>query len=396
MRSGLAGGAGRAEARPRDEKQLAELISRFRIQKLAQGSGTATQLRPGGQSPARPRGLRGAPPTNASSKETDLARWVKDLERPSSSPSTPRRRASTRCRRGSVGMSFSVARGPRRLPAACAQLAGAPNQLGVERALAILKQWSRAKKQRKVGPEHQVRPARARQSRHRLDGHRSTDTLLESYVLESKRATTWTASPPVISAQNAHLRRGDRARVSGAFLRAGRCRPGRRLRRRGRRTSRFDHHALLPKSGGREKLSTFTARSSSPAREVLFRMERDGVLIDAAQLEAMSPRIGTEKCSSSKPGPTGNRGSPSISVRRNRSPRSSSKRKEMPRHQEDAFGRALDRRGRAERLALDHPLAKILSINGESPSSSPPTRTSAEDGESAHGQGATNYAQATR
>jgi len=147
------------------------------------------------------------------------------------------------------------------------------------------------------------------------------------------------------------------------------------------------HHALPSQIGRREKLLYVYRSIELPAREVLFRMERDGVLIDAAQLEAMSHGIGTENARARSQGP---QGAAALQSRFAETDRRDLLRKERnARHQKTPSGAPSTDEDVLERLALDHPL-------GENPPRLPGNLQAqvhvhgqvAEDGESAHGQGA--------
>jgi DNA polymerase-1 len=83
------------------------------------------------------------------------------------------------------------------------------------------------------------------------------------------------------------------------------------------------HQSLYPKLAADEKLKRVYETIEMPVREVLFRMERTGVLVDAARLDAQSRELG-QKMIELEQAPAARPGSRSTSTRRSRSARSSS------------------------------------------------------------------------
>src|SRR5206468_711225 len=119
------------------------------------------------------------------------------------------------------------------------------------------------------------------------------------------------------------------------------------------------HHALYAKLEAAEKLLYVYRSIELPAREVLFRMERDGVLIDAAQLEAMSHELGQkmlelESKAHEEAGQPFNLGSPKQIAE------IFFEKKGMPVIKKTPSGAPSTDEDVLEKLALDHPLAKIL------------------------------------
>ncbi|HEY6241088.1 MAG TPA: DNA polymerase I, partial [Burkholderiales bacterium] len=119
------------------------------------------------------------------------------------------------------------------------------------------------------------------------------------------------------------------------------------------------HRALFPKLEVEEKLAYVYGSIELPVREVLFRMERDGVLIDAAQLDAMSHELGQkmlalEGKAHKEAGQPFNLGSPKqISE-------IFFEKKGMPVIKKTPSGAPSTDEEVLERLALDHPLARML------------------------------------
>jgi len=279
-------------------------------------------------------------------EEADLARWLKDLEAAELVAFDTETTSLEPMQARLVGMSFSVAAGHaaylplahnygrRAEPAGCR--AGACGAQTLARERSPQESWS----------EHQVRPARACQSRRRFEGI-AHDTLLESYVLESHARHDMDS----LATRHLGLKTLTYDEVTGTgvgripFEQVDVARAAAYAAEDADLTLRI-HHALLPKLEAAEKLLYVYGSIELPAREVLFRMERDGVLIDGAQLDAMSHELGQkmlelEGKAHKEAGQPFNLGSPKqiaeIFLRK----------KGNARRQEDPVGRAFDRRGRS-------------------------------------------------
>ena len=191
-----------------------------------------------------------------------------------------------------VGLSFCAEPGRAAYLPLAHNYAGAPAQLGTERALALLRPWFEDADRPKLG--HNLKYDQHVLANHgvRLRGvvH---DTLLESYVLES------------------HLRH-DLGTLAERHLRLATISyddvTGKGAQRIGfeqvsvERATEYSaedadvtlrlHQCLYPKLQAEAGLEFVYRQIELPAREVLFRMERNGVLIDAALLEAQSRQLG--------------------------------------------------------------------------------------------------------
>ena len=191
-----------------------------------------------------------------------------------------------------VGMSFCAEPGRAAYLPLAHNYAGAPAQLGVGRALALLRPWLEDAGKPKLGQN-------LKYDQHVLANHGvalrgvAHDTLLESYVLES------------------HLRH-DLGTLAERHLRLGTISyddvTGKGAQRIGfeqvsvERATEYSaedadvtlrlHQCLYPKVQAEPGLEYVYRHIELPAREVLFRMERNGVLIDAALLEAQSRELG--------------------------------------------------------------------------------------------------------
>src|SRR5712672_215651 len=325
----------------RDEKQLAELISRFGFKSWPKEAARDTAPPPA----ASPLPVRADPEERRYEtlfEEADLARWLKDLEAAEL-----------------VGMSFSVLAGRAAYLPLAHNYAGAPNQLGVERALAILKPWLESEKRKKVGQN-------IKYDQHVLANHGIAltgiehDTLLESYVLESHARHDMDS----LASRHLGLKTLTYDEVTGTGV--GRIPFEHLYVARAPDLPADDadlmlriHRALLPKLEAAEKLLYVYRSIELPAREVLFRMERDGVLIDAAQLEAMSHELGQkmlelEARAHKEAGQPFNLGSPKQIAE------IFFERKGMPVIKKTPSGAPSTDEDVLERVALDHPLAKIL------------------------------------
>ena len=343
---------------PRDEKQLAELISRFGFKSWPKEAARDSAAPPA----ASP------PPVRADSEErryetlfdeADLARWVKDLEAAELVAFDTETTSLDPMQARLVGMSFSVLAGHAAYLPLAHNYAGAPNQLGVERALAILKPWLESEKRRKVGQN-------IKYDQHVLANHGIAlagiehDTLLESYVLESHVRHDMDS----LASRHLGLKTLTYDEVTGTgvgripFEQVDVARAAAYAAEDADLTLRI-HHALLPKLDAAEKLIYVYRSIELPAREVLFRMERDGVLIDAAQLEAMSHELGQkmlelEARAHKEAGQPFNLGSPKQIAE------IFFEKKGMPVIKKTPSGAPSTDEDVLERLALDHPLAKIL------------------------------------
>jgi DNA polymerase-1 len=343
---------------PRDEKQLAELISRFGFKSWPKEAARDTTPPPA----ASP------PPVRADSEErryetlfeeADLARWVKDLEAAELVAFDTETTSLDPMQARLVGMSFCVLAGRAAYLPLVHNYAGAPNQLGVEPALAMLKPWLESEKHRKLGQN-------IKYDQHVLANHGIAlrgiehDTLLESYVLESHARHDMDS----LASRHLGLKTLTYDEVTGTgvgripFEQVDVARAAAYAAEDADLTLRI-HHALLPKLEAAEKLLYVYRSIELPAREVLFRMERDGVLIDAAQLEAMSHELGQkmlelEARAHKEAGQPFNLGSPKQIAE------IFFEKKGMPVIKKTPSGAPSTDEDVLEKLALDHPLARML------------------------------------
>jgi DNA polymerase-1 len=192
-----------------------------------------------------------------------------------------------------VGMSFACGDTAAYLPLAH-QYPGAPDQVGVGKALAVLKPWLESARHAKVGQNLKF-------DAHILANHGialggiAHDTLLESYVLEvherhdldslAQRHLGWkTITYDEVTGKGASRIEFSSVSVERATEYAAEdadC-------------ALAVHAALYPQIAAQETLKRVYETIELPVMPVLLRMERNGVLIDGAKLEAQSHELGKE------------------------------------------------------------------------------------------------------
>ncbi len=192
-----------------------------------------------------------------------------------------------------VGLSFAFDAAAYYVPVAH-RYAGAPDQIGVERALQILRPWLEDGKRTKVGQNLKF-------DAHILANHGVTlrgiahDTLLESYVLEvherhdletlARRHLGWeTLSYDAVTGKGA-------SRISFAEVDVERAT---QYSAEDADCTLSVHQMMYPKIAADEKLKLVYESIEMPVMPVLLRMERNGVLLDVAKLEAQSHELGRE------------------------------------------------------------------------------------------------------
>ena len=192
-----------------------------------------------------------------------------------------------------VGMSFACGDSATYLPLAHAY-PGAPEQIGVPRALALLRSWLQSARHRKVGQNLKYDAHVLANHGVRLAGI-AHDTLLESFVYEaqerhdldalSQRHLGWkTISYDEVTGKGA-------ARIPFSSVSVERATA---YAAEDADCALAVHGALYPKIAAEEKLKFVYEAIELPVMSVLQRMERNGVLLDAARLEAQSHELGKE------------------------------------------------------------------------------------------------------
>ena len=191
-----------------------------------------------------------------------------------------------------VGMSFCAEPGRAGYLPLAHNYAGAPRQLGVARGLELLRPWLEDAGKPKLGQNLKYDQHVLANQGVALRGV-AHDTLLESYVLESHlRHDLGTLAErhlqlPTISYDEVTGKGAQRIGFEQVSV------------ERATEYSAEDadvtlrlHQCLYPRVQAESGLEYVYRSIELPAREVLFRMERNGVLIDAALLEAQSRELG--------------------------------------------------------------------------------------------------------
>ncbi len=344
---------------PRDEQRLAALFSRFGFKSWLKEGGGGTDSAP----PPAP----SAPPAKAKLErryetilaEAELKRWLATLEAAELVSFDTETTSLDPMQARLVGMSFATVAGRAAYLPLAHDYAGAPKQIGVEPALGILKAWIESARHRKLGQN-------LKYDEHVLANHGvalrgiAHDTLLESYVLESH------ARHDMDTLAERHL--GVKTLTYDAVTGSGSARiPFEQVDvARATEYAAEDaditlqlHQVLYPKVEADEKLAFVYGSIEVPVREVLFRMERNGVPIDAEQLDAMSREFGQQMLelegkAHKEAGQPFNLGSPKQIAE------IFFEKKGMPVVKKTPSGAPSTDEEVLERLALDHPLAKIL------------------------------------
>jgi len=192
-----------------------------------------------------------------------------------------------------VGMSFAFGDAAWYLPLAH-EYPGAPDQIGVDKALEMLRRWLESGRHRKVGQNLKF-------DAHILANHgvalggMAHDTLLESYVYEvherhdmdamALRHLGWkTITYDEVTGKGA-------SRISFAAVDIARASE---YAAEDADFALSAHAVLFGKISADEKLKYVYEKIEMPAMPVLLRVERNGVLIDGAKLDAQSHELGKE------------------------------------------------------------------------------------------------------
>jgi len=226
--------------------------------------------------------------------ESDVARWLAKIESADMVSLDTETTSLDPFAAELVGVSFSIEPGEAAYVPIAHRYAGAPEQLGVERAIALLRPWLEDGSKRKIGQN-------LKYDQHVLANHGvrlagvAHDTLLQSYVLESHARHDM----DTLAERYLALRTITYDEVTGKG--AGRIGFEEVEVQRATDYSAEDadvtlrlHRVLYPRLAADEKLAYVYGSIEMPVREILFRVERNGVLIDAARLEAHSRELGAK------------------------------------------------------------------------------------------------------
>ena len=283
-------------AQPQGEAELTGLFQRFGFRSWLKEP-AQTGVTPSDPAPSPPQPPPAAPDTIVRTYDTildeeQLAEWIKTIDASALTAFDTETTGLDPLTAQLVGMSFCTAPGRAAYLPLAHNYAGAPQQLGVARALALLRPWLESADKPKLGQN-------LKYDEHVLANHGVQlrgivhDTLLESYVLESHlRHDMGTLAErhlqlPTISYDDVTGKGAQRIGFEQVSL------------ERAAEYSAEDadvtlrlHQCLYPKVRAEAGLEYVYRHIELPAREVLFRMERTGVLIDAALLEAQSRELG--------------------------------------------------------------------------------------------------------
>ncbi len=257
-----------------------------------------------------------------------------------------------------VGMSFAFGDTAWYLPLAH-EYPGAPEQIGVEAALRLLKNWLQSARRAKVGQNLKFDAHILANHGLQLDGI-AHDTLLESYVYEvherhdmdsmALRHLGWkTITYDEVTGKGA-------SRILFSAVEIGRATE---YAAEDADFALSMHSVLYGKISADAKLKYVYEKIELPALPVLLRMERNGVLLDAAKLEAQSHELGKEMLAAEQKayaaaGQPFNLNSPKqiqeILFDKQKLPVRKKTPKGQPSTDEDVLAE----------LALDHPLPKLL------------------------------------
>jgi len=351
----------------RDDARLAELFARFGFKtwlKDVTSGGAATEAA-GPTEPVAPHPE--VVPVQAVttrdyetvSTEAELARWIRVLEAAPLVSFDTETTGLDPMAAQLVGMSFAVEAGRAAYVPLAHDYAGAPDQIGIERALAMLRPWLENPRAGKVGQN-------AKYDQHVLANHGVVlagfvhDTLLQSYVLEShQRHDMDSLAARLLGAKTISY---DEVTGTGAkrigFGQVGVARATEYAAEDADITLQL-HLAMFPRIAADEKLRYVYEAIEMPVREVLFRIERNGVLIDAALLSAQGHELGQkmlelESKAHAEAGQPFNLNSPKQIAE------IFFEKKGMPVVKKTPSGAPSTDEEVLAKLALDHPLAKIL------------------------------------
>jgi DNA polymerase-1 len=191
-----------------------------------------------------------------------------------------------------VGLSFATATGEAAYLPLAHRYAGVPQQLTFDEALEKLKPWLESPRHAKVGQNLKYDMHVLANHGIRLAGV-AHDTLLESYVVESDKSHDMDS----LSARHLGIATIKYDEVTGKG--AGRIGFDQVDIERAAEYAAEDaditlrlHEALSPRLAEAPRLEALYRDIEMPVMQILFRIERNGVLIDAARLERQGQELG--------------------------------------------------------------------------------------------------------
>jgi len=287
---------------PRDNRKLAELFARFGFKSWLKDVGEAAARTPALETPpeALPADTVVAPPPKEPPprhyenilSEADLRRWLSAFEAAELTAFDTETTSLDQMQAQLVGLSFATDAGKAAYVPITHRYAGAPAQLPLGTVLAVLKPWFESERHKKLAQN-------AKYDQHVLANHGVTvrglahDTLLESYVLESnarhdmdslaeRHLGVHTIAYDDVTGKGAQRIEFDQVDIARACEYAAEDAD----------ITLQLHRVLHPRIAADEKLAYVYGRIEMPVSAVLLRMERNGVLLDAAQLDAQSRELG--------------------------------------------------------------------------------------------------------
>jgi DNA polymerase-1 len=279
--------------RERDREKLKRLFEQFGFKSwLREVSGEGADTSPAPESAPPPVAADAPRRYETLLTEDDLARWLARIAAAEETSVDTETTSLDPLAAELVGVSFCVEPGHAAYLALAHRYPGAPDQLGAARALELLRPWIEDSARRKVGQN-------LKYDQHVLANHGvrlagvAHDTLLQSYVLESH------ARHDMDSLAERHL--GLKTITYDEVTGKGAQRIGFEEVSVERATeySAEDadvtlrlHRVLHPRVAADAKLKYVYESIEMPVREVLFRMERNGVLVDAGLLERQGHELG--------------------------------------------------------------------------------------------------------
>ncbi|MFM9967946.1 MAG: DNA polymerase I [Burkholderiales bacterium] len=228
------------------------------------------------------------------SDETELRAWIAKLDAASITSFDTETNGLDPLTAQLVGLSFSVEAGKAAYVPLAHRYAGAPEQIGTARALELLGPWLEDNAKKKLGQNLKF-------DQHVLANHGVSlngvehDTLLQSYVLEShlrhdmdtlaaRHLDAKTITYDEVTGKGAQRIGFDQVEVTRATEYAAEDAD----------ITLQLHQALYARIATDAPLLYVYEKIEMPVREVLFRMEREGVLIDGALLDAQSHELGAK------------------------------------------------------------------------------------------------------
>jgi DNA polymerase-1 len=281
--------------RPPDKSKLAELFRHLNFRtwlREAEGGSASEPAEAVAPAPAKP---VAAPDRSAYASIVTWAQFDEWLQKIEVAPLTALDTETTdldAMQARLVGISFCIAPGQAAYIPLGHRYAGAPEQLPLDQVLAKLKPWLESGAHHKLG-QH------LKYDRHVFANHGVAlrgivdDTLLQSYVLESDKSHDLGS----LASRHAGLATISYDDVTGkgasriSFAEVPVEHAGEYAAEDADVTLRV-HTVLAPRLAAEEKLERLYRDIELPVAEVLFRMERSGVLIDSASLNQQSHELG--------------------------------------------------------------------------------------------------------